>query len=63
MPTARYHIYEVPAHPLQNKHKLRSMVTSSSDKSFPYGVSVIPSSPWIACTFIREGDGFILTVY
>jgi len=62
MPTGRYHIYEVPAHPLQNKHRLRSMVITSSHKSFPYGVCVIPSSPWIAHT-IREGDGFILNVY
>jgi len=63
MPTGRYHIYEVPAHPLQNKHRLRSMDISSSDKSSPYGVTVIPSSLWMAHTITTEGNGFILNVY
>jgi len=53
----------VQAHPVQNKHRSRSMVILSSDKSFPYSVTVIPSSLWIAHTIITEGGGFILNVY
>ena len=71
IPTGRYHIYEVPAHPHQNKHRLRSMVISSSDKafpsssdkSFPYGVTIIPSSLCKASTVIKKGNRFILYVY
>jgi len=39
------------------------MVILSLDKSFPYSVTVIPSSLWIACAIITEGGGFILNVY
>jgi hypothetical protein len=60
MPTGRYNIYEVPAHPVENKHTPRSMVISSLDKSFPYSVTVVPSSLRIECTIITEGDGIIL---